>query len=47
MCPGRAPALLAWRDRAAARPAVREALKPMIALLASQNRCVPDFLITQ
>jgi glutathione S-transferase len=41
------PKLLAWRGRVAARPAVREALKPMIALLTAQNRPVPEFLITQ
>ncbi len=39
------PKLIGWRARMSARPAVREALKPLIAFLLAQGRPVPDFLL--
>ena len=38
------PRLLAWRDRIGARPAVRDAVRPMMRFLASEGRPVPAFL---
>jgi glutathione S-transferase len=38
------PALLRWRDRITARPAVRAVLGPMVMFLNSQGRPVPEFL---
>lgn len=38
------PALMAWREEMVAKPAVRQALEPMVVYLVSQGRPVPDFL---
>jgi glutathione S-transferase len=38
------PALLRWRDRMTAKPAVRAVLAPMMMFLRSRGRAVPDFL---
>jgi glutathione S-transferase len=38
------PALLNWRDRITARPAVRAVLEPMMMFLRSRGRPVPDFM---
>jgi glutathione S-transferase len=38
------PALLRWRDRITARPAVRAVLEPMMMFLRSRGRPVPDFM---
>jgi glutathione S-transferase len=38
------PALLAWRDRVAARPAVRQVGRTMMDYLASIGRPVPAFM---
>jgi glutathione S-transferase len=39
-------ALLRWRDRITARPAVHAVLRPMMMFLRSRGRPVPDFLST-
>ncbi|MBH5367310.1 glutathione S-transferase family protein [Bradyrhizobium glycinis] len=38
------PAVLRWRDRISARPAVHAVLGPMVTFLRSRGRSVPDFL---
>ena len=38
------PKLLRWRERVAARQAVRQVVHPMAAYLVSQGRKLPDFL---
>lgn len=38
------PLLLAWRQRCAARPAVRPTLVQLVATLTSQRRAVPEFM---
>ena len=40
------PALLQWRDRMTARPAIRQVVRPMVAYIVSQGRPLPDFLST-
>lgn len=41
---GATPAVLRWRDRISARPAVRAVLGPMVTFLGSRGRSVPEFL---
>lgn len=41
---GATPRLMAWRDRVGARPAVRDAVGPMMRFLAAEGRPVPAFL---
>lgn len=41
---GATPRLVAWRDRVGLRPAVRDAVGPMMRFLAAQGRPVPAFL---
>ncbi len=41
---GETPALLAWRDRMSARPAVREVVIPMAEYLLSDGRPLPPFM---